>query len=275
MFVRSSRQSPPPPPPPLPLPTSLPPSLYLSFPSVLVNVWHSQYIDLFSFGRAEGVPHRVLVTTGNTSVVEGLAPSAFHIVDIHSRYINSGYATLTETDEGAVIGTLVTDAHVAPSASIPRANITSAVIPHDVPILRHAMLSREGSVRDVIGSLLSADNRSGNNAITAIPGMGGLGKTTMASRVVHDPVVLSAFTDGVAWLSIGSTPLNPRTYRDCLLTICSHLALTDRGGVDGLQPSVERFELGVATSDESSAKLELRLLHALYATFISRRRVLL
>lgn len=255
---------------PLPLP---------SFARILDGVVHSHFFELFSFGRAEGVPHRVLATVDNYNALDDVAPSAIHIVDI-----NSEPSPPSQPDDIIDVGldTFVTTAHVAPP--LLRISSMSASIPHDVPLLRHAMLTRDGPILEVIGSLLLAyedDVVAGASAmfppmITMITGMGGLGKSTVASRVVHDPSVLASFFDGVAWISIGSTLLTPLNYRDHLLTICWHLSLTDRAGVAGLQSSLERFELDTANNGNMSAsQLDLRRLHSLYKTFIAKKKILL
>jgi len=45
-------------------------------------------------------------------------------------------------------------------------------------------------------------------AITALRGMGGIGKSVMAAALCYDPVVQAAFPDGIAWVTIGRTPAN-------------------------------------------------------------------
>ena len=45
-------------------------------------------------------------------------------------------------------------------------------------------------------------------ALTALHGMGGIGKSVLASALCHDPVVRDAYPDGVIWLKIGQSPSN-------------------------------------------------------------------
>jgi CO dehydrogenase nickel-insertion accessory protein CooC1 len=40
----------------------------------------------------------------------------------------------------------------------------------------------------------------------AITGMGGIGKTVLASALAHEPEVRQAFPDGIYWLTIGQKP---------------------------------------------------------------------
>ncbi|HYM76872.1 MAG TPA: TIR domain-containing protein [Candidatus Dormibacteraeota bacterium] len=43
-------------------------------------------------------------------------------------------------------------------------------------------------------------------ALTALQGMGGVGKTVLAMALCYDPVVQAAFPDGIVWTTIGRTP---------------------------------------------------------------------
>ncbi|MGB7217524.1 MAG: protein kinase [Vicinamibacterales bacterium] len=45
-------------------------------------------------------------------------------------------------------------------------------------------------------------------ALTALEGMGGIGKTVLAQALCHDPLVHQAFPDGVIWITIGKEPVN-------------------------------------------------------------------
>lgn len=42
--------------------------------------------------------------------------------------------------------------------------------------------------------------------LTAVRGWPGVGKTTIAAAIAHDPEVLSAFPDGILWTSLGQAP---------------------------------------------------------------------
>ena len=48
-----------------------------------------------------------------------------------------------------------------------------------------------------------------------MPGQGGAGKTTLASAIVRDPEVLSAF-DAALWLTVGEAPDIPQMQRALL-----------------------------------------------------------
>ncbi len=54
--------------------------------------------------------------------------------------------------------------------------------------------------------LAKTTSKSGTLAISAIHGMGGLGKTTLAIALAHDEEVRTRFCDGVLWATLGQEP---------------------------------------------------------------------
>jgi NB-ARC domain len=48
-----------------------------------------------------------------------------------------------------------------------------------------------------------ADDPGPSIALTALHGMGGIGKTILAQAVSHDPIVQQAFPDGIVWTTVG------------------------------------------------------------------------
>lgn len=69
-----------------------------------------------------------------------------------------------------------------------------------VPPLPPAFLDRPEYSEPLIEKLLSCSVTLG---VTAIEGMGGVGKTTMALALCHDVRARAAFADGIVWLTIG------------------------------------------------------------------------
>jgi len=57
--------------------------------------------------------------------------------------------------------------------------------------------------RTVIG-----DDTDQQIALTALRGMGGIGKSVLATALCHDEVIQAAFPDGVIWVTIGKDPGN-------------------------------------------------------------------
>ncbi|NEO69397.1 NB-ARC domain-containing protein [Moorena sp. SIO3H5] len=55
--------------------------------------------------------------------------------------------------------------------------------------------------------LLSQETaRAGTLVVSAIYGLGGIGKSTLAAALAHDPEVQSYFTDGIFWATLGQQP---------------------------------------------------------------------
>ena len=51
--------------------------------------------------------------------------------------------------------------------------------------------------------LVFTEGAGGNIAVTALAGMGGIGKTVLATALCRDLVVQRAFPDGIAWITMG------------------------------------------------------------------------
>src|SRR5258708_39196870 len=50
---------------------------------------------------------------------------------------------------------------------------------------------------------LVADGGGRSIALTALSGMGGIGKTVLAQALCHDEVIQQAFPDGIIWVTVG------------------------------------------------------------------------
>ena len=69
-----------------------------------------------------------------------------------------------------------------------------------MPDLPRHYSPRQGEL-DVLRQKLLAGDES-----VAISGMGGIGKTVLASALAHDTEVREAFPDGIYWLTFGQNP---------------------------------------------------------------------
>ncbi len=64
-------------------------------------------------------------------------------------------------------------------------------------------LVRRPEVLAALRTQLFAQGTNRNIALTALRGMGGIGKTVLAQELCHDDVVQQAFPDGIFWFTVG------------------------------------------------------------------------
>ena len=80
---------------------------------------------------------------------------------------------------------------------------------HGVPELPPHYLSRETHLGALKQKLLNGGAKvgiPGQSAAVGVQGMGGIGKTVLATALVHDPEVRKAFPEGIFWLTVGQAP---------------------------------------------------------------------
>lgn len=71
-------------------------------------------------------------------------------------------------------------------------------------VVRTDLLSEaKGELREL---LRKPEKERGRNTCLGIHGMGGIGKSVLASAFVHEPVVRRFYKDGICWFSIGQAP---------------------------------------------------------------------
>ena len=79
-----------------------------------------------------------------------------------------------------------------------------------VPPLPVNFVARPESLAALRDALIT-DGGGRHIALTALKGMGGIGKTVLAQALCHDEVVQQAFPDGIIWVAIGKEPsIDPR-----------------------------------------------------------------
>ena len=89
-------------------------------------------------------------------------------------------------------------------------------------------LVRRPEVLTALRKQLFAQGTNRNIALTALRGMGGIGKTVLAQELCHDDVVQQAFPDGIFWFTIGQIKARFRLPRST--SACSRSPV---GGVPG------------------------------------------
>jgi hypothetical protein len=74
-----------------------------------------------------------------------------------------------------------------------------------VPPLPVNYVDRSEAISTLRDALIT-DDGGRHIALTALQGMGGIGKTILAQALCHDEVVQEAFPDGVIWITVGKDP---------------------------------------------------------------------
>jgi len=79
--------------------------------------------------------------------------------------------------------------------------------PFQAPSLPPNFVERPSSQQAVKAVLLGQKAfNQGTLVISAIYGLGGIGKSTLAAAIAHDPDVKACFTDGVLWATLSKEP---------------------------------------------------------------------
>jgi NB-ARC domain/CHAT domain len=90
--------------------------------------------------------------------------------------------------------------------AVPSKSLTRIGISHQVPPLPTYYVDRPEYSQDLKNRLLKGSSSNGTLVITAIHGMGSVGKSTMAAAIAHDPGVKNHFCDGILWATLGQEP---------------------------------------------------------------------
>lgn len=98
-----------------------------------------------------------------------------------------------EEEERAQDAAVAHEADPAPASSIP-------FLAPPRPV--HALVGRD----DLLGRVKRQLMNGYNCALTALNGLPGVGKTTLAVALAHDPVIRNHFPDGVLWVGLGRHP---------------------------------------------------------------------
>ena len=79
-------------------------------------------------------------------------------------------------------------------------------VPFQVPPLPAHFVPRPVVSRDLKARLLADGPTAGSLVVSAVHGLGGVGKSTLAADLAHDSEVKERFPDGVLWATLGQQP---------------------------------------------------------------------
>ncbi|NEQ10016.1 MAG: hypothetical protein F6K37_30010 [Moorea sp. SIO4E2] len=80
-------------------------------------------------------------------------------------------------------------------------------VPFQAPPLPAYFIQRPEVSQSLKQSLLSEQTaKTGTLVVSAIYGLGGIGKSTLAAAIAHDPEVQTHFPDGILWATLGQQP---------------------------------------------------------------------
>jgi WD40 repeat protein len=79
-------------------------------------------------------------------------------------------------------------------------------VPYMAPDLPDNCVQRPVEFHALLGRLLDSSGENPLAVTTALQGAGGFGKTTLACMLCHHPGILSAFDDGILWVTLGEAP---------------------------------------------------------------------
>lgn len=95
-------------------------------------------------------------------------------------------------------------------------------VPFMAPDLPDGFVERPCEFDALLSQVLTTDGEDPVAITTALHGVGGFGKTTLATAICHDDCVISAFDDGILWVTFGEQP----DLRGALVKL--YAALTDK-----------------------------------------------
>ena len=84
--------------------------------------------------------------------------------------------------------------------------VRSSLVPLQMPPLPDHFVERPEQQRRVKEDLLCEGTKSGTLVVSAIYGLGGIGKSVLATKLARDPDVQSHFSDGILWATLGQNP---------------------------------------------------------------------
>ncbi|MEM7794403.1 MAG: NB-ARC domain-containing protein [Cyanobacteria bacterium P01_C01_bin.118] len=96
--------------------------------------------------------------------------------------------------------------NVVETAPKPKTKRRNWGIPLQMPPLPEHFVERPKHQNKVKEQLLSESQKTGTLVVSAIYGLGGIGKSVLASKLAHDDDVQTRFADGILWSTLGQNP---------------------------------------------------------------------
>ena len=82
----------------------------------------------------------------------------------------------------------------------------SSRVPLQMPPLPDHFVERPEHQQTVKQQLLCQETKLGTLVVSAIYGLGGIGKSVLASKLAHEDEVQARFVDGILWITLGQNP---------------------------------------------------------------------
>ena len=79
-------------------------------------------------------------------------------------------------------------------------------VPRQMPPLPDHFVERPEKQQQVKADLLCKGTKVGTLVVSAIYGLGGIGKSVLAAKLARDPDIQSHFADGILWVTLGQGP---------------------------------------------------------------------
>ena len=122
----------------------------------------------------------------------------------------ANYRDFTTGKYAAALRTLLQDMGSGRKGAGLRAEYRTTLV--TAPPLPRNYVARPEELASLVADLL-ADEPGPSVALTALKGMGGIGKTVLAQALSHEEAVQQAFPDGIVWITVGKEPRDNATTR--------------------------------------------------------------
>jgi tetratricopeptide (TPR) repeat protein len=156
------------------------------------------------------------------------------------------YPRPTTVDQLAAALDLVADDRdrFTESAKRPKTDAGTSGPPHQLPPPISDFTGRSEHLAGLIDLLKDPDRNSPGIVISAIGGMGGIGKTTLAVHAAH--LSADAFPDGQLYLNLRGASADPISTAQALDTLLQALGLAPAGATDDLAFTAARYRTALA-----------------------------